>query len=57
MSNAFKLTFEVFSARRGDMEGGFAPFLEGKFETLEQAEAFAAEWNRLSDNVEFWVEA
>ena len=53
--NTYVNTVEVWSARRGDLEGGFAPFLEGKFQSQEQAEAYAAEWNALSDNVEFWV--
>ena len=48
-------TIEVYSARRGDLEAGFEPFLEGKFASTEAAQAYADAWNDLSDNVEFWV--
>lgn len=50
------LPFSVFSGRPADLEAGYAPFLEAKFATRCQAEEFAAGWNNLSDNVEFWVE-
>lgn len=50
------LNFQVFSARSADLEAGYAPFLEGVFATREEADLFASEWNRLSENVEFWVE-
>ena len=51
----FVNTVEVYSARRGDLEAGFEPFLEGKFKSVEAAQAYADTWNELSDNVEFWV--
>ena len=53
--NTYVNTVEVWSARRGDLEAGFEPFLEGKFKSVEAAQAYADSWNDLSDNVEFWV--
>ncbi|QBP06080.1 hypothetical protein [Synechococcus phage S-B68] len=50
------MRYAVYAARPEDLEAGFEPFLEGRFDTEAEAIAFAAEWNRCSDHKEFWVE-
>ena len=47
--------FLVLSQRIGTDEG-YEPFLEAAFQTEEEAQSFASDWNKQSNTQEFWVQ-